>query len=144
MMAEQPDVIERADSLIQGNPAGSRRRRSFVASPLGKPEPVIVPTLPDDDDLPVLTEIVPAEVVKPESNANRMDETQVSILAAEIAHAIEQQMTFELPTLLEATLLTASADLRAGITATMETALRDFIARRRQLRLPLDDPNQDD
>ena len=39
--------------------------------------------------------------------------------------------------------LTAGEELRAGITSTMEAALRDFIARRKQLRLPLDEPNTD-
>ncbi|MFZ4535251.1 hypothetical protein [Propionivibrio sp.] len=139
-MAEFSDIVERADSLM-------RRRRSFVATPTSKAESASVPLLEnDDDDLPVLTEVVSEAAVSEAAaiTTERFDETQVSLLASEIAHAIGQQLTYELPTLLEATLITAGEELRAGITATMETALRDFIARRKQLSLPLDEPNRND
>ena len=68
-----------------------------------------------------------------------LDETQVSLIAAEMSEAIQQQLVFELPTLIEAVLVSAGEELRAGITETMEMAMRDFIARRKQLRLPLDE-----
>ena len=134
-MAEQSDIVDRADSLM-------RRRRSFVAAPASKPEmaSVALPVI-DDDDLPVLTEVVSAEAAVSEEPSDRFDETLVSLLASDIAHAIGQQLTYDLPSLLETTLLNAGEELRAGITATMETALRDFIARRKQMRLPLDEPN---
>ena len=139
-MADPSDVVDRADSLM-------RRRRSFVAARASTPEiPGIVasPPLPvvEDDDLPVLTEVVSADAAGfAERSSERFDETQVSLLASDIAHAIGQQLTGDLPSLLETALLNAGEELRAGITATMETALRDFIARRKQLRLPLDEPN---
>ena len=134
-MAEHSDVVDRIDSLM-------KRRRSFVAKTASSSESASAP-LPasDDNDLPVLTEVVSAEAAVSEVSPDRFDETQVSLLASDIAHAIGQQLTYELPTLLEATLLNAGEELRAGITSTMETALRDFIARRKQLRLPLDEPN---
>lgn len=134
-MAEHSDVVDRIDSLM-------KRRRSFVAKTASSNKSVSTP-LPasDDNDLPVLTEVVSAEAAVSEVSPDRFDETQVSLLASDIAHAIGQQLTYELPTLLEATLLNAGEELRAGITSTMETALRDFIARRKQLRLPLDEPN---
>lgn len=137
-MAEHSDVVDRIDSLM-------KRRRSFVAKTASSSESVSTP-LPasDDNDLPVLTEVVSAEAAVSEVSPDRFDETQVSLLASDIAHAIGQQLTYELPTLLEATLLNAGEELRAGITSTMETALRDFIARRKQLRLPLDEPNRND
>ena len=135
-MANYPDVVDRADALM-------RRRRSFVAGLASKAEPTVPEIVAsEDDDLPVLTEIVSAEAAVSEKRSDHLDETQVAMLASDIAHAIGQQLTYELPTLLEATLLTAGEELRAGITETMETALRDFIARRKQLRLPLDDPNR--
>jgi len=135
-MAEHSDVVDRIDSLM-------KRRRSFVATSASKTETTSA-ALPasDDNDLPVLTEVVSAEAAVSEVSPDRFDETQVSLLASDIAHAIGQQLTYELPTLLEATLLNAGEELRAGITSTMETALRDFIARRKQLRLPLDEPNR--
>ena len=135
-MAENSDVVDRADSLM-------RRRRSFVATqpatppaPLGMPQPVA-----EDDDIPVLTEVISAEAAVSEGSTNRVDETQVTLLASDLAEAIGQQLTYELPTLLEAVLINAGEELRVGITETMETALRDYIARRRQLRLPLEEPN---
>lgn len=135
-MAENSDVVDRADSLM-------RRRRSFVAAPpvippatLSKPQPVA-----EDDDIPVLTEVVSAEAAVSEGGTNRVDETQITLLASDLAEAIGQQLTYELPTLLEAVLINAGEELRVGITETMETALRDYIARRKQLRLPLEEPN---
>lgn len=140
-MTDYSDVVERADSLM-------RRRRSFVATPVNKvvtevasaPTPVI-----EDDDLPVLTEVVSADAAVSEAvskaGPDRFDETQLSLMATEIAHAIGQQLTSELPSLLESALLNAGEELRAGITATMETVLRDFIARRKQLSLPLNEPD---
>ncbi|MBP6653435.1 MAG: hypothetical protein KA779_00890 [Propionivibrio sp.] len=138
-MAENSDVVDRADSLM-------RRRRSFVATqpatppaPLGMPQPVA-----EDDDIPVLTEVISAEAAVSEGSTNRVDETQITLLASDLAEAIGQQLTYELPTLLEAVLINAGEELRLGITATMETALRDYIARRKQLRLPLEEPNDSD
>ena len=137
-MADITDVVDRADLLM-------RRRRSFVAAQPIRAEPIPeIPTLTTpastlEDDLPVLTEVVSAEASVSEKRAERLDETEVALLAAEIAHAIEHQLAIELPTLIEAVLLNASEELRSGINSTMETALRDFLARRKQLRLPLDE-----
>ena len=157
-MADNNDVFNRADSLM-------RRRRAFVAAPketvpaedfaarhkrgepvMPKLEEIDFPEIlsADDEDLPVLTEEVSAEAAVSEASSDRFDETLVAILVSDIAHAIEQQMRIELPTLIEASLLTANEELRAGISATLEIALRDFLARRQQLRLPLDEPNRRD
>ena len=138
-MAENTDVVDRADSLM-------RRRRSFVATqPATKPAPLSMPQpVAEDDDIPVLTEVISAEAAVSEGSTNRVDETQITLLASDLAEAIGQQLTYELPTLLEAVLINAGEELRLGITETMETALRDYIARRKQLRLPLEDPNSFD
>ena len=137
-MSDITDVVDRADLLM-------RRRRSFVAAQPIRAEPIPeIPTLTTpastlEDDLPVLTEVVSAEASVSEKRAERLDETEVALLAAEIAHAIEHQLAIELPTLIEAVLLNAGEELRSGINSTMESALRDFLARRKQLRLPLDE-----
>jgi hypothetical protein len=140
-MAEHSDVINRHDSSIrgEGSPAAGRRRRSFVAAPTGKPASAAAPVPErEDEDLPVLTEVVIAEAAASQDNTKHFDET----LASEMAHAIAQQMSFELPTLVEATLLSVSEELRTGINSTMEAALRDFIAQRKQqLLLPLGEPD---
>jgi hypothetical protein len=152
-MAENNDVFNRADSLM-------RRRRAFVAAPAAPAESPatqrlgaesVMPKLEEidfssnqnteDEDLPVLTEEVSAEAAVSEASPDRFDETLVAILISEIAHSIELQMKIELPMLVEASLMTAAEELRAGISTTMGIALRDFLARRQQLRLPLDEPN---
>ena len=138
-MAETPSVADRADVLM-------RRRRSFVAARNESPPPESSkPEAPaeedNSEDIPVLTEVVVTETTLPEERVELTDETQEHLLASDIARAIGEQLTRDLPELLETVLLNAGENLRAGITATMETALRDFIARRKQLRLPLEDAN---
>ena len=137
-MADSSDVVDRADSLM-------RRRRSFVAAPpASQPAHIDIvetPRIVEEDDIPVLTEVVSAEAAVSEESPHREDDTQITLLASDLAHAIGQQLTYELPTLLEAVLINAGEELRIGITETMEAALRDYIARRKQLRLPLEDTN---
>ncbi len=135
-MAEQSDVVDRADTLM-------RRRRSFVATPSTEEEKASLrKPVNDDDDLPVLTEIVSAEAAVSESSTDRFDETLLSIIATDLIHSIENQLAIELPSLIEATLLNAQNELRTGVNSTLEMALHDFITRRKQLHLPLDDPNR--
>lgn len=159
----------------EGSFIGGRRRRTFIAAPqadfpenelaaqqlqgalqdyflqagsvMPRLEEVVFPEMPpsEDEDLPVLTEIVaPEPAVSEPAPEDPFNDTLVEILVADIAHAIEQQLAIELPTLIEASLLTVKEELRAGISATMEIALRDFLARRQQLRLPLDEPKRDE
>ena len=127
-----------------------RRRRSFLAAQRNDSLeadtiPMATVKMAEEDDIPVLTEVVtpdqdkgapPADESKPDFCASF--DARLEELAAQMAEAIGRQMACELPTLIEATLLNASEELRTGITATMETALRDFSARRKQLQLPLD------
>lgn len=127
-----------------------RRRRSFLAARRSDNlEADTIPIAAEEDDIPVLTEVVtadrnedsatPAEEPAPDLSASV--DARLEELVAQMAEAIGRQMACELPTLIEATLLNASEDLRTGITATMETALRDFSARRKQLQLPLEPPD---
>ena len=112
-----------------------------VAPEVVAPEPDIPPPAADEDDIPLLTEVVPSDEPEPEPSATFDD--RLEELATQMAEAIGRQMAYELPTLIEATLLNAEEGLRTGITATMEAALRDFIARRKQLQLPLDEPGSE-
>ena len=155
-MNDSSNVVVRADTLMSpdGSPPESagalhagRRRRSFLAAPRSHAETEKTESQDnEDDDLPVLTEVVPVASLAAEEPATQaipqtIDEAQVLTLATDIVHAIGKQMAYELPSLLEATLLNASDELRAGIASTMETALRDYIAHRKQLALPLGDPD---
>lgn len=136
------DVLNRVNSLIQ---QGNRRRRSFLAAP-----PAGAAAADSaEEDIPVLTDVVLPDMVAPEAAVSeaapdRFDETLVSILAADLAHSIEQRLGVEIPSLIEATLENLEQDLRRGIVATTEAALRDFLERRQQLRLPHDEPNRKD
>ena len=133
----------------------TRRRRSFLAA--RHSERLEADTIPaalektaEEDDIPVLTEVVtpdqnknqaaPADELVPVPDLSAGFDGRLEELVAQMAEAIGRQMAYELPTLIEATLLNASEELRTGITATMEAALRDFSARRKQLQLPLDPP----
>lgn len=151
-MAEQTDIADRVNALLRAEspPPAGRRRRSFVAALASTTEVTKATALPsepeltpisEDDDLPVLTEVVPTEVAAvPAENQDDIDDAKIAALISEMAQAIGEQMAFELPTLIEATLLNIGEELRAGITSTMEMALREFVAHRKQLRLPLDEP----
>jgi hypothetical protein len=145
-----------------------KRRRSFVArrdEPAGtgtdgaglqaKEPPGEAPApIASDDDLPVLTEIVPAEEEEEEQEYDAVllapetppvapvpetppvvaADIDVEKLAAQMAQAINQQMAYELPTLVEAALLNVVAELRSGIASTIDVALHEFITRREQTR----------
>lgn len=149
-MADPINIADRIDAVMhpEGTVLGGRRRRSFVAAASDTVE-LPVHSLPametegteDLDDLPVLTEIVTVEAAVAAPEPDPVDETLLEIIAADLIHSIENQLAIELPTLIEATLLNAQNELRTGVNSTLEMALRDFLARRQQLRLPLDDPN---
>lgn len=113
------------------------RRRSFVATP--QPAPALEAAPQDDeDDIPLLTEVV--DLPPPAAPATaapdlavqgqQLEASLADTLAAELAHAIEARLAAELPSLVEATLAGLQDDLKRGIVAATESALKDFIARR--------------
>ena len=132
------DIVSRADSLM-------RRRRSFVATTTasaGEPplsaEPMAIEV---EEDIPVLTEEVLPETPLAAAPRERFDETLAARLASEFSHTLERRLAAELPSLVEASLAVLEADLRRGILDTANDAIKDFLARREQLRLPLDEPD---
>jgi hypothetical protein len=134
------DIVSRADSLM-------RRRRSFVATttasagePLLSAEPMAIEV---EEDIPVLTEEVLPETPLAAAPRERFDETLAARLASEFSHTLERRLAAELPSLVEASLAVLEADLRRGILDTADSAIKDFLARREQLRLPLEDPNSE-
>lgn len=137
-MSDTPDVLDRTDSLL-------RKRRTFIAAT----PPTTPSTLPnaqavsDDEDIPTLTDVVSPEAAISEPRSERIDETQVTLLASEVAHAFGEQLAKSLPSLIEAALLQTGKELGSGISTVMENALRDFLSRRRQLHLPLEEQPED-
>lgn len=134
------DVVSRADSLM-------RRRRAFVAAPpqeLPGDVPMLVEEAlprPTDDDIPVLTEEVLPDTPTGALPRDKFDEKLASRLASEFAHSLELRLAAELPSLVEASLAVLEADLRRGILDIANDAIKDFVARREQLRLPLEEPD---
>jgi len=141
-MDDHSDLVDRADALMQPDGPAARRRRSFVAAPAEKAASALL-AANEDDDLPLLTEVIVAEEPVAQTRPDRVDETLLAIIAADLVHNLQQQLAVELPTLIEASLIGAQNELRSGINSTLELALRDFLARRQQLRLPFDDPDTD-
>ena len=141
-MDDHSDLVDRADALMQPDGPAARRRRSFVAAPAEKAASALL-AANEDDDLPLLTEVIVAEEPVAQTRPDRVDETLLAIIAADLVHNLQQQLAVELPTLIEASLIDAQNELRSGINSTLELALRDFLARRQQLRLPFDDPDTD-
>ncbi|MDR3299288.1 MAG: hypothetical protein LBU43_04630 [Candidatus Accumulibacter sp.] len=137
-----------------GNPATPPKRRSFLATrqdqsvaaealliktqetdPLPLSTPSTLPVVTVEDDIPILTEIVPVEKKKRETPVIEKAPPELPTIsgnvsleefAARMSLAIEEQMAYELPTLVEAALFSVSEELRKGIASTMEVALRDF------------------
>ena len=146
-MTEPTDVADRMRP--ETHFPGNRRRRSFLAAsassagPFAELPAVETETENEDGDLPLLTEIIPLVVAAPETSADRLDDARLSLVAGDLVHALEQQLAIELPALIEASLLNAQNELRAGISRTLNTALRDFLARRQQLDLPLGEAPQE-
>jgi len=142
-MDDHSDLVDRAEALMRPDGPAGRRRRSFVAMTARHEEAAGTALAPHEDDLPLLTEVVYAEETVTEARPDRIDETLLAVIAADLVHTLQQQIAIELPTLIEASLLSAQDELRKGINSTLELALQNFLARRQQLRLPFDDPDVD-
>ena len=147
-MAENATLIERTDAFMRpdGRSFGGRRRRSFVATTTNQANTAANTSAPaeEDEDIPVLTEVVSPELPAPEAPKVIDEEALLAIIASDLVRNLEKQLAIELPTLIEAALVNAQIELRSGISATMKMALRDFLDRRQQLSLPFEDLNPDD
>lgn len=137
------DVVDRLDALI-------RKRRSYVAqgdlpreTGARAPQVEAFPAANEDDDVPVLTEVVDIAEVStdaPIRTGPTPIEPMLDAIAAELVNALQQRLADELPPLLDTAFEHFSAEVRVGIRGITDTAVRDFIERRRQLNLPLVDP----
>lgn len=156
-MADATNLFRRADSLIKpdaGLADGQRpeqlqrmpRRRSFVASATatGRPDATARRPTASDDDLPVLTDVVPPAPPAHEQDVDDIAARLRLTLAGDLADAIDRQLADQVPALLEDTLAKATGELRLGLEATIKSALNDFLGQRGQLRLPLAEPAGDE
>ena len=150
------DVVDRADALMRRRRfvaiAGRRAEPQPAPSPAPSPHAPTPTPLEDDlpvltevvvdDDLPVLTDALP-DATDDSSQLATEDEREALItvltqrlssqlsseLGSELAQAVERRLAAELPTLIEAVLLDVGTQLRAGITASVSDACRDFVRR---------------
>ena len=124
------EVIGRLDAL-----AG--RRRSFLAAGAQQPPPE--PT--EDEDLPVLTEVVDINEVsgdQPNAMHGGALDPLIEEVVAGLAHAVQQRLSNALPVLLENAMQRVSDEVRQGLHEATENAIRDYLAKQRQMSLPLE------
>ena len=81
----------------------------------------------EDEDMPILTEVVSPEAADSKGAPLPVDAAQVEALTAEIVESVKRRLSYELSTLLEAVLLNTVEELEAGIAASVETAIRGFM-----------------
>ncbi len=152
-MADDDDLLSRANSLINPDsgaargerrqvPRQMRRRRSFLAStpsaddaeggtrPAGRNS--------EDDELPLLTDVVIS--AEAEASVEAIAADLRPTLAAALAQDIDRHLAASLPALVEAAAANAAEHLRRGIEASISRAAADFVAERGQLPLPLEEP----
>jgi hypothetical protein len=120
---DDANLVSRADLLMQ-------RRRNFVATPTTAP---VAPSnvaastdVTENDDIPVLTEVLSAEHASTTITAP-VGATSLPLLSAELRQAIEQHLDRELPGLLAASVGRLEADLRRSMLAAMDAALKELI-----------------
>lgn len=108
------DVVSRADAFMQ-------RQR---------PTPQHTPINPEDDDLPVLTDVVNLESPAPHPQLQQAL-PDLEALGQELSAAIQKRLQAEIPTLVEAAMHAAlaqiSQDIRLGLEETTQSAIRDYM-----------------
>lgn len=137
-MTPPDQLIERADSLMQ-------RKRVFVAGAPPAPVKSDLATL-DDDDLPILTDIVDISEVSgdmPSAAARQPLDPLADVVTQEFALQLQQRFASELPGLIDQATAKLAIELQQAVQRIAEQCLRDFAAQRRQLPLPLTSPAAD-
>lgn len=137
-MTPADKLIDRADSLMQ-------RKRVFVA---GAPQATTTNELAtsDDEDLPILTEIVDISEVSgdtPNATARPLLDPLADAVTQEFALQLQQHFASELPGLIDQATAKLASELQQTVQRIAEQCLRDFVAQRRQLALPLANPAAD-
>jgi hypothetical protein len=118
-MAEHSDVVDRADALM-------RRRNSFVAAQAkraGSPAN-------EDDDLPVLTEIIPAEPAEPAEPTEMAEaaEAVTTLAAFDAPAAVELLPAFEAPAAVETPAADETVDKADGFESIESFELPELFA----------------
>ena len=83
----------------------------------------------EEEDIPVLTEIFASQTNSPKGTGT-LDDTQIKQLTDDIIVSVKQQLSYELSTLLEATLVGTIEEMQTGISMIVENAVRNHMAQK--------------
>lgn len=112
-------LVAKADSFMQ------RRRPGQPAGPS------------EVDDLPVLTQVVAKKAAGAPQQPGQVDPAVLNVLSGELAHAVSNRLSAELPDIvqgaLESMINHLELELRASINAATQAAIRDFLAERERV-----------
>jgi hypothetical protein len=131
-MTEHRDVIDRIDSLVN-------RKRVFVA---GARTVSSGRHAAEDEDIPMLTEVVDITEVSsdaPTRAAHPPIEPLLDAVTLDFAYQLQQRFALELPTLIDEATNKLKIELQQNMHRITDQCLREFVARRQQLPLPLPD-----
>jgi len=133
-MSQPRDVIDRIDSLVN-------RKRVFVA---GAGTANLKKSASDDEDIPMLTEVVDINEVSgdaPNAAAPPI-EPLLDAVTLEFTCQLQQRFAEELPILIDEATAKLKIELQQAVHRITDQTLRDFVAKRQQLPLPLPDTNR--
>ena len=136
-MTQASDVIDRIDSLMH-------RKRVFVASTAVADAAAPAPTS-EDEDIPVLTEIVDITEVSgdtPSASATPPLAPLLDAVAQDFAQQLQARFASELAILIDTTTARLRVEIQQTVHRITDETLRDLIAQRRQIALPLGDANE--
>ena len=137
-MSAPSDLIERADSLMQ-------RKRIFVANAV--PATSNDQTGPaEDEDIPTLTEIVDISEVSsdaPNTTVHPALDAQLEGLTQAFSRHLHQRFAAELPQLINEATARLAIEMQQRVHRITEESLHEFLARHRQIPLPLSESHAD-
>lgn len=120
-------LIDRVNSLMH-------RKRVFVAGAGHAPEnPTPAPL--EDEDLPVLTEIVDISEVSSDTPGTTVQPPLDPLIAAvtqEFAQQLQQRFSAELPGMIDEATTRLATELQQAVFQIAQQALREFVSQRRQ------------
>jgi len=134
-MTQPRDVVDRIDSLVN-------RKRVFVA---GAGTAAANRSAAEDEDIPMLTEVVDISEVSsdaPTSVAHPPIEPLLDAVTLEFASQLQQRFAQELPDLIDEATERLKIELQQTVHRITDQTLRDFVAKRQQLPLPLPDADR--
>lgn len=129
-MSASKSLLERVDSLMQ-------RKRKFVAGAPAAPENSTPAS--DDEDLPILTEVVDISEVSSDAPNHAVMAPlapQFDALGQEFAQRLQQRLATELPRLIDESSARLATEVRQAVQRIADETLREFVARRASTATP--------